>query len=105
MRKCIAHITLAVLLAVPAFSLISSLFPAERQGMEQALLLTLAGDLEDHQDDSDPLKDSASNQDVDVTEEKYPVLLLPVQILQRESRQEHLFKEYHAEIATPPPKN
>jgi hypothetical protein len=105
MKKTIANITLALLLGMPVFSLITTLLPLERQKINLPYQLAFPGDLEDQQDDSDPTKDNENNRDSDFIMETYSLLQLPLRIKQHESRQERLFKEHHREVGTPPPKS
>jgi len=104
MRKTIANITVSLLLAVPVFSLITLLLPVEKEKMSLAYQLSFPGDVEDQQDDSNPTKDTETDQDTDIIMEKYSLLQLPLRLKQNESRQARLFSEHHREVGTPPPK-
>jgi hypothetical protein len=104
MKKTIANIILTLLLAVPVFSLITTLLPIGPHKMDLVHQLAFPADLEDQQDDSDPTKDNETDRDGDIIVEPYSLLLLPLRIRQNESGQERLFTEHHGEVGTPPPK-
>ena len=104
MRKTIANITLALLLAVPVFSLVAVVLVVKQEKLRLAYQVPFPGDVEDQQNDSDPARDGETDQDTDIVMEKYLLFQVPLHLKQNESRQECLFREHHREVGTPPPR-